>query len=159
MGHSRILAWLDSIATLPPQEQDPSSSDRPRKRPRLNHDPLSLSKSKPWPDPSCTKSASRSRLPTPSTSGSPPSRPSTSSNRDRSSMASKRPRSLDNDHNEEGKDPDQFHDDLTPRAPRSFIIPDALDADTPPQAPSVTSSSRLKGLQDLAQLLPYKTAP
>ncbi|RSM06701.1 hypothetical protein CEP52_005549 [Fusarium oligoseptatum] len=139
MGDSRILSWLDSIVTLPPQEQDLSSSDRPRKRPRLDHDHLSLSNSKPT---YTKKRESRSRLPTPSTSGSPPSRPSTWSNRDRSSMASKRPRSPDNDQNEEARDPDQFHNDLTPRPPRSFIIPEALDADTPSQAPSITSSSR-----------------
>ncbi|KAL2678511.1 hypothetical protein Neosp_009258 [[Neocosmospora] mangrovei] len=58
-------------------------------------------------------------------------------------MASKRPRSPDNDHSEEARDPDQFHNDLTPRPPRSFIIPNAVDPDTPPQAPSVASSSRL----------------
>ncbi|KAM0414724.1 hypothetical protein ACHAPT_013431 [Fusarium lateritium] len=58
-------------------------------------------------------------------------------------MASKRPRSPDNDHNEEAIDPDQSHADLTPRPPRLFIISNIPDADTPSQAPSVTSSSRL----------------
>ncbi|KAJ4138001.1 hypothetical protein NW754_001361 [Fusarium falciforme] len=57
-------------------------------------------------------------------------------------MTSKRPRSPDNDQNE-ARDADQFHNDITPRPPRSFIIPEDLDANTPPQAPSITSSSRL----------------
>ncbi|KAM6506512.1 hypothetical protein FSOLCH5_013489 [Fusarium solani] len=133
MRDSRILDWLDSIVTLPPKQQDPSCSDRPRKRPRLDHHQTTYTK----------KSESRSRLPTPSTSGSPPSRPSTSFDRDNdNSMASKRPRSPDNDQNE-ARDADQFHNDITPRPPRSFIIPEDLDANAPPQAPSITSSSRL----------------
>lgn len=146
MANSYILDWLDSIVTLQPNEQDPTCSSRPRKRPRLDHRQKFNSKPRPCPpSPTYTrKSEPRSRLPTPSTSGRPHSGLSLSSNRDdRILMTSERPRSPDNDRGEEARGPDQFHDDLTPRPPRSFIITEAPDSSIPPQAPSVTSSSRL----------------
>ncbi|KAF5017127.1 hypothetical protein F66182_10985, partial [Fusarium sp. NRRL 66182] len=133
MGDIRILNWLDSILSTPANKRTPSC-DRPSKRPRLgSHHHRSLT-NKP------KEGELRTLLPTPSTYGSS----AMSSNRDRDSTASKRPRSPDN---ENARDSNQFHDDLTPRLLQRFTLPQHSDPEAGPdvdsRALSIASSSYL----------------